>query len=161
MFVKKQQKPINPPLAINQMLQCFVMALLKWIKYKNRLTFTYYSIKFWDFKSLESVPKTSQVLKTKKEFFFKDSQIPFFMITNPDFLLIFPVISGIVQCWKYRSPTTFFPKSRNTVLKIFICRSPANTTPPFLGWFGGSTTLLLKTNNCCVVSWNMYSMKKK
>ena len=51
------------------------------------------------------------------------------MISNPDFLLFFPIITGTIQCWKYRFPTIFFPKSRNTVLKIFIFRPPANTTP--------------------------------
>ena len=40
------------------MFQCFVITLFKWMKYKNRLTFAYYSKKFWDFKSLLSVPKT-------------------------------------------------------------------------------------------------------
>ena len=55
------------------MFQCFVIAFLKWMKYKNRLTFAYYSTKFWDFKSLQSVSKTWKVLKTN--FFFKDVQI--------------------------------------------------------------------------------------
>ena len=43
------------------------------MKYKNRLTLAYYSTKFWDFKSLQSVSKTWKVLKTKN--FFKDVQI--------------------------------------------------------------------------------------
>ena len=68
-IVKKQLKPVYPPLAINQMFECFVITLLKWMKYKNRLTFAYYSITFWDFKSLQSVPKIWQVLKTKRKFF--------------------------------------------------------------------------------------------
>ena len=49
------------------MFECFVITLLKWMKYKNRLTFAYYSITFWDLKSLQSVPKTWQVLKTKRK----------------------------------------------------------------------------------------------
>ena len=43
-IVKKQQKSVYPPLPINQMFECFVITLLKWMKYKNRLTFAYYSI---------------------------------------------------------------------------------------------------------------------
>ena len=60
MLVKKQWKPTRPPYALHQMFQCFVITLLKWMKYKHRLTFAYYSITFWDFKSLQSVPKTSK-----------------------------------------------------------------------------------------------------
>ena len=56
--------------------------------------------------------------------------IPFFMISNSDFSLFFPVITGTVQRWKYRFPTIFFPKSWDTVLKIFISRPTANTTSP-------------------------------
>ena len=44
------------------------------MKYRNRLTFAYYSITFWDFKSLQSVPKSWQVLKTKQIFFLKMSK---------------------------------------------------------------------------------------
>ena len=97
------------------MFQCFVITLLKWMKYKNWLTFAYYSIK-----SLQSVSKTWQVLKAKNIFFKRCSniKIPFFMISNPDSSLFF--FSGTVWCWKHRFPTIFFPKSRNTVLKIFF-----------------------------------------
>ena len=65
MFVKKQKNPTHPPLKLHQIFQCFVIMLLKWIKYKNRPTFGYYSITFWDFKSLQNVPKSWQLLKTK------------------------------------------------------------------------------------------------
>ena len=41
------------------------------MKYKNRLTFAYYSITFWDIKNLQSVPKTWKVLKSKNKFFKK------------------------------------------------------------------------------------------
>ena len=97
-FVKKQQKPTHPPLAIHQMFQCFVITLLKWMKYKNRLAFSYYSITFWDFKSFQGVPKTWQKLKAKNYFFKRCSniEIPFIMISNPDFSLFFPVITGTV-----------------------------------------------------------------
>ena len=131
------------------MFQCFVIMLLKWMKYKNRLTFEYYSIRYWDFKRLQSVPKTWQMLKTflkklKKTLrnFFERcpiTEIPFFMILNPDFSLFFPVFTDIVWCWKCRFPTIFFPKSRNIVLKIFLSRPPANTTPPlFTGFWNQS-----------------------
>ena len=43
----------------------FGYTLLKWMKYKNRPTFTYYRITFWDFKS---VPKTWRKLKAKYNF---------------------------------------------------------------------------------------------
>ena len=52
------------------------------------------------------------------------------------FLVIF--FSNYQHClvWKILFPNHFFPKSRNTVLKIFISRPPANTVP-----------LLIKTRN--------------
>ena len=64
----------NSPFAIHQIFKCFVITLLKWMKYKNRLTFAYYGIIFLDFKSLQSVPKTLQVLKAKKKIFKKMSK---------------------------------------------------------------------------------------
>ena len=65
------------------------------MKYNYRLKFAYYSITFWDFKSLQSVPKTWQVVKTKNNFFERcpNIEIPFFMISNPDFSLFFTVIT--------------------------------------------------------------------
>ena len=57
------------------MFQCFVITLLKWMKYKNRLAFAYYSITFWDFKSFQSVPTTWQKLKAKNIFLKIDVQI--------------------------------------------------------------------------------------
>ena len=98
MFVKKQEKPTHPPLVIHQMFECFVITLLKWMKYKNRLTFAYYSITFWDFKSLQSVPTTWQKLKAKNYFFKRcpNIEIPFFIISDPDFLLFFLVIHRLV-----------------------------------------------------------------
>ena len=103
------------------------------MKYEKRLTFAYYSVTFWDFKSLQSVLKTWKVLK-KRTFnffsFFFNIEILFFMITNSDFLLFFPIISGTTYCWKYCFLTIFFPKSRNTVTKIFTSCPPANAMPP-------------------------------
>ena len=49
----------------------FRYTLLKWIKYKKRPTFVYYSTTFWDFKS---VPKTWQKLKAKYNFLKKMSK---------------------------------------------------------------------------------------
>ena len=52
-------------------------------------------------------------------------EILFFMISNSDFSMFF-------FCF-YRHRLVLeipFPDSRNTVLKIFISRPPANTTPP-------------------------------
>ena len=93
------------------------------MKYKNRLTFAYYSITFWDLKSLQSVPKIWQKLK-EKENFLKNVQISKYL------LLWFQIISNTILCWKYRFPTISFPQPPNTVLEIFISRPPANTTPP-------------------------------
>ena len=79
---QKAIKTIHPPHAINQMFQCFAITLLKWMKYKNRLTFAYYII----------------VWKTINNFLKRcpNIEISFFMITNPDFSLFFPVITGTV-----------------------------------------------------------------
>ena len=52
-----------------------------------------------------------------------------FMISDPNFLLFFPVITGSAECCKYHLTTIFFPKSQNIVLKIFISCSTANTAP--------------------------------
>ena len=84
--------------AIYQIFQCFVITLLKWTKYKNRLIFAYYSITFWDFKSLQGVLKTWKVLKANNYFLKQCSniEIPFIIISNPDFSLFFPVITGTV-----------------------------------------------------------------
>ena len=89
----------HPPFAMHQMFQCFVITLLKWMnKYKNRLTFTYYSITLWDFKSLPKCSKNLTSVKSKKNFFQRcpNIKIRFFMISNPDFSSIFPVITGTV-----------------------------------------------------------------
>ena len=78
----------NQLIQLHQMLQCFI---LKWMKYKNRLTFAYYGIAFWDFKSFQSVPKSWQVLKAKKNFFLKMSkhQNTVFYDFKSQFLVIF------------------------------------------------------------------------
>ena len=104
-------KTILTSLAIHQMLQCFGITLLKWMKYKNKLTFAYYSMTFWDFKSLQSVPKTWQVLKT-----------------NPDFSLFFPVTTGtygflwnvlqLIFCNFYRKTSQFGFRVDGWVLAI-------------------------------------------
>ena len=58
------QKEIN----VSQYIKCSNVSL-KWMKYKNKSTFAYYSITFSDFKSSQSFPKTWQVLTPKKKFF--------------------------------------------------------------------------------------------
>ena len=45
-----------------------VISLLKWIKYKNRLTFAYYTLTLWDFKSSKCSKNLTSV-KSKKEIF--------------------------------------------------------------------------------------------
>ena len=55
------------------MLKCFVITLSKWMKYKNRLAFAYYSITFWDFKNLQC-SKNLRSVRSKKNFFKKMSE---------------------------------------------------------------------------------------
>ena len=87
------------------MFECFVITLLKWINYK-----------------LTSV-------KIKKIFFWKMSKYRFLWFQIPISCYFFSVISSTIVL-KYRFPNVFSPKSRNTVLKIFISRPPTNTTHP-------------------------------
>ena len=121
-------------LAIYQLFQRFISTPLKWInKYKNRLTFAYYSLTLWDFKSLKSAPKTLQTLRAKNKLFKKMStyrNTAFYDFKSRFLIFFFPVITGTVWCGKYRFLTIFFSKSWNTVLKIFFSRPPANTTHP-------------------------------
>ena len=102
------------------MFQCFVIMLLKWMKYKNRLTFEYYSIRYWDFKRLQSVPKTWQMLKTflkklKKTLrnFFERcpiTEIPFFYDFKSRFLIIFSNIYWHRLVLEMPFPHRIFPK---------------------------------------------------
>ena len=66
-------------------------------KYKNRLIFAYYSLRLKDFKSLQNVPKTLQMLKAKNRLFkrYLYIEIPVFMISNLDFLLLIPAPSTV------------------------------------------------------------------
>ena len=70
----------------------FCYTLLKWMKYKNWLTFAYYSITFWDLRSLQGVPKTWQVLKSKNKIFKKMSKYrnTVYYDFKSRFLVIFP-----------------------------------------------------------------------
>ena len=67
-------------------------------------------------------------VKIKKKKFFSKFRNTVFYGFKSRFLVIFSVITGTVYCRKCHFPTVFFPKSENTVLKIFISRLPANTT---------------------------------
>ena len=66
-------------------------------KYKNKLIFAYYSLRLKDFKSLQNVPKTLQMLKAKNRLFkrYLYIEIPVFMISNLDFLLLIPAPSTV------------------------------------------------------------------
>ena len=106
------------------MFQCFVITLLKWMKYKNRLTFAYYSIAFWDFKS-PKCSKTWQVLKAKKKILkiCPNIETPFIKISNPDFSLFsskyrhrlvlkIPFLDHIFsKISKYRTENLHFPST--------------------------------------------------
>ena len=114
MFVKKQEKPTHPPLVIHQMFECFVITLLKWMKYKNRLTFAYYSITFWDFKSL-------QVFKVNLEIPYWKSSFPVYrqMLRPPDILcglLVFLLDKCILTaCYLVRGM-----KGKSTIYFTFV-----------------------------------------
>ena len=126
MFVKKQEKPTHPPLVIHQMFECFVITLLKWMKYKNRLTFAYYSITFWDFKSFQGVPKTWKVLKSTNRIFKKmfkywntvyyDCKSRFLVIFSSNYrhcLVLEIPFSGHIfpKISKYRTKNLHFPST--------------------------------------------------
>ena len=55
------------------MFQYFIITLLKWKKYKNKLTTAYYSISLWDFKSLKC-SKNLTSIKNKQKIFWKMSK---------------------------------------------------------------------------------------
>ena len=82
------------------------------MRYKYKLTFPYYSITFWDLKSLQSVPKTWQVLKTKKKFFKKMSKYrnTVFYDFKSRFLVLFSSNYRHRLVLKIPSPDYIFPK---------------------------------------------------
>ena len=94
------------------------------MKYKNRLTFAYYSITFWDIKNLQSVPKIWKVLKSKNKFFKKmfkyrntfcyDFKSPFLVIFSSNYrhhlVLKIPFPDHIFsKISKYRTENLHFP----------------------------------------------------
>ena len=103
----------HPPFAMHQMFQCFVITLLKWMnKYKNRLTFTYYSITLWDFKSLPKCSKNLTSVKSKKKLFSKMSkyQNTVFYDFKSRFLIDFSSNYRDRLVWEIPFPNCFFPK---------------------------------------------------
>ena len=101
----------------------------KIMKYKNRLTFAYYSITFWNFKSRQGVLKIWKVLKAKNKFLkkmFKYQNTVYYGFKSRFFVIfssnyrhglvlkipfpdhIFPKIS--IPCWK-----SSFPVYRQTL----------------------------------------------
>ena len=92
------------------MFQCFVIAFLKWMKYKNRLTFAYYSTKCWDFKSLQSVSKTWKALKTKTFSRMSKYRNTVFYDYQSRFLVIFSTNYRHRLVFKIPFPDHIFPK---------------------------------------------------
>ena len=84
------QKAIKKP---SQHLLAVYFAFLTnvWMFRYHVVKIAYYNIlRFYCFKkSLQSVLKTWQVLKSKKKFYSPNFEIPFFVISNPDFSLFF------------------------------------------------------------------------
>ena len=103
------------------------------VSYKNRLTFAYYSITFWDFYSLQGVTKTWKVLKAKTKFL--KEMFKYRNTVYCDFKARFVVIfsNNYRHCLvlEILLSSHIFPKiSKYNVLKIFISCLPAKTTPP-------------------------------
>ena len=99
---------------VNQRFECFVTTLLKWMSYKNRLVFTYFNIlRFYCFKkSLQSVLKTWQVLKSKNKIFWKMSKYrnTVFYDFKSRFLVIFVSNYRHRPVLKISFPDHIFPK---------------------------------------------------
>ena len=115
------------------MPQCFVTTLLKWRKYKNILTFAYYSITFWDFKSLQGIPKVWQKLKAKNNFLKKMSKYrnTVWYDFKSRFFVIFYSICRHRLVLKIPFPDHIFPTIlKYHIMKIFISHPPANTMLP-------------------------------
>ena len=91
--MSKSNKKTHLILCSHQKFECSVTTLLKWMSNKDRLLFAYYNIlRFHCFKkSLQSILKTWQVLKSKKKFFWKISKYrnTVFLISNLYFSLFF------------------------------------------------------------------------
>ena len=127
------------------MFEYFVTTLLKWMSYKNRFVFAYYNIfRFCCFKkSLESVLKTWQVLKSKKRFFWKMSKYrnTVFYDFKSRFLVIFcsnyrhrlvlkiPFPDHIFpKISKYRTENLHFPSTGKYYAPSIIRKLPKNFT---------------------------------
>ena len=98
---------------------------------KNRLKFAYYGITLWDFKSLQNVPKTLQVLKA----FLKEVQISKYRFFY-DLKSWFPVIffSNYRHClvWKIPFPDHCFPKISKYLTKNLHFPSTSKYYAPHL-----------------------------
>ena len=132
--IKDNFRKKDPPFAMHQMFQCFVITLLKWMnKYKNRLTFAYYSITLWDFKSLQSVSKILQVLKAKNKLFSKMSKYrnTVFYDFKSQFLMDFSSNYRDRLVWEIPFPNRFFPKiSKYRTVKLFFPSTGKYYAPP-------------------------------
>ena len=113
------------------------------MSYKNRLLFAYYNIlRFYYFKkSLQSIAKTWQVLKSKKNFVLKDVQIPIsrrgggggggFSIYRHHLWLEIPFSDHVFpKISKYRTENLHFPSTG----KYYATTSPLPLSPPILSY---------------------------
>ena len=116
------------------MFECFVITLLKWMKYENRLTFAYYSITLWDFKSLHKVfQKNLTSVKNWKEIFLKMSKYrnTVFYDYQSRFLVIFSSNFPFTGKYYARSPPT--PQEKVDPEKTFFSAfNLGNSWIPFL-----------------------------
>ena len=132
------------------MFQCFVVTLLKWMKYKNRLTFAYYSIRFWDFKSLQGVRKTWKVLKVKNISFKKmftcrntvyyDFKSRFLVIFSSNYqhrlVLEIPIPDHIfLKISKYRTENLHFPSTGKHYALPYFMKHSLMCISLYLIWF--------------------------
>ena len=98
---------------------------------KNRLTLAYYSITFWDFKSLQSVSKTWEVLQNNIDIFLKmsKSRNTVFYDDQSRFLVIFSSNYRLRVVLKIPFPDHIFPKMskyRTENLHFLIMSSDAD-----------------------------------
>ena len=125
------------------MFQCFVISLLKWMKYNNRLTSAYYSIRLWDFKSSKCSKNLASV-KSKKEIFKNISKYrnTAYYDFESRFLAIFSSNYRHRLVLKIPFPDDIFPKiSKYCAKNLYIPStwkyydSPTPRHPLYIVWF--------------------------
>ena len=141
------------------MFQCFVISLLKWMKYKNRLTSAYYSIRLWDFKSSKCSKNLASV-KSKKEIFkniskyrntaYYDFESRFLAIFSSNYrhrlVLKIPFPDDIFsKISKYRTENLHFPATG----KYYTPPPPPQVMHQWITLVFSPITVLIPSPLCC------------